>query len=59
MGEAVGADLVDMGWIQLMPLFPVSGGGIPVMSTTLSTSTKKVCAMSTKITGVMFWHRRL
>ena len=28
MGEAVGADLVDMGWIQLMPLFPVSGGGI-------------------------------
>ena len=28
MGQSVGADLVDMGWIQLMPLFPVSGGGI-------------------------------
>ncbi len=28
MGEAVGADLVGMGWIQLMPLNSVSGGGI-------------------------------
>ena len=28
MGQEVGADLVDMQWIQLMPLFPVSGGGI-------------------------------
>lgn len=28
MGEAVGAQLVDMQWIQLMPLYPVSGGGI-------------------------------
>ena len=28
MGEAVGANLVGMGWIQLMPLNGVSGGGI-------------------------------
>ena len=28
MGEAVGANLVGMGWIQLMPLNSVSGGGI-------------------------------
>lgn len=28
MGEAVGADLVGMEWIQLMALYPVSGGGI-------------------------------
>jgi len=28
MGESVGAALVDMEWIQLMPLNPVSGGGI-------------------------------
>ncbi len=28
MGEDVGANLVGMGWIQLMPLYPVSGGGV-------------------------------
>lgn len=28
MGEAAGANLVGMGWIQLMPLNSVSGGGI-------------------------------
>lgn len=28
MGEAVGANMVGMGWIQLMPLNSVSGGGI-------------------------------
>lgn len=28
MGEAVGANLVGMGWIQLMPLNTISGGGI-------------------------------
>lgn len=28
MGKAVGANLVQMQWIQLMPLYPVSGGGI-------------------------------
>lgn len=28
MGEAIGAHLVDMEWIQLIPLHPVSGGGI-------------------------------
>lgn len=28
MAQEVGADLVDMQWIQLMPLYPVSGGGI-------------------------------
>lgn len=28
MGEAAGANLVGMGWIQLMPLNTISGGGI-------------------------------
>lgn len=28
MGKAVGANLVGMGWIQLMPLNSISGGGI-------------------------------
>lgn len=28
MAEGVGADLVDMEFIQLMPLWPVSGGGV-------------------------------
>ena len=59
MGEAVGVNLVGMGWIQLMPLNGVSGGGISGYVNSSLFCTKKASASSRKTSGVTCWLRRL